>query len=147
MTESGTRQKAKLVMFVEDNIDSREPFAIALRQEGLLVDEVATLTEALVIAPRLLPDIIVLDRHLPDGDGWDAARRFRSIEALKNVPIIAFTSNVKGRADVEDALVAGCDVFLEKPSFPSVLVRHVLGLLGLPLPEERQSESRVRKRA
>ena len=149
MSTSGTRPKAKLVMFIEDDADSREPFALALRREGLLVDEVATLMEAKEIAPRLIPDIIVLDRHLPDGDGWEAARHFKSIDALKDVPIIAFTSNSRGRADIERALIAGCDVFLEKPCYPNVLVRHVLGLLGMPLPEERGENEIVvvRKRA
>ena len=144
MSSSGVRSKAKLVLFVEDNADAREASSLALRAAGLLVDDVATLEEAIAIAPRLVPDIIIMDRHLPDGDGWDAARHIKSLPALKDVPIIGFTANLHGRADVENALVAGCDIFLEKPCFPSVLVRHVLGLLDLPFEDERASAPRVR---
>jgi DNA-binding NarL/FixJ family response regulator len=48
------------------------------------------------------------------------------------VPIVAFTSH-RERSDVEGALVAGCDAFLEKGCSPDSLVRHVRGMLGLPL--------------
>jgi len=138
MNPSGTRPRAKLVLFIEDSAESRELFGLALREAGLLVDEVVTIEEAVALAPRLAPDIIILDRYLPDGDGWDAARQLKAIPSLQNVPIVGFTSNMRGRADVENALIAGCDIFLEKPCAPVVLVRHVLGLLNLPLPEERE---------
>lgn len=147
MHPSGVRPSAKLVLFIEDNAESRELFGLALRDAGLLVDEVVTIGEALAIAPRLAPDIIILDRYLPDGDGWDAARQLKAIPALHDVPIVGFTSNVRGRADVENALVAGCDIFLDKGCTPTVLVRHVLGLLDLPLPEERNDTGVRAKRA
>jgi two-component system, cell cycle response regulator DivK len=147
MSISGSRSKAKLVLFVDDDADSREAQAFALRDAGLLVDEVATLQEAVAIAPRLTPDIIVLDRYLPDGDGWEAARQLKANPSLREVPIIGFTANLRGRADVENALVAGCDIFLEKPCSPSALVRHVLGLLGLPFEDEELKTATVRKLA
>jgi twitching motility two-component system response regulator PilH len=143
---SGWRAKARLVLFVEDNLDIRELYAMALRDAGLLVDEVSTLAEAMEVAPALRPDIIVLDRHLPDGDGWDVARLVKADEVTRATPIIGFTS-ASQRSDVENALVAGCDVFLEKPCSPIALVRHVRGMLGLPLDDDDDRQSGVRKLA
>jgi CheY-like chemotaxis protein len=61
--------------------------------------------------------------------------------------ILGFTAS-RGRGDVERALVAGCDAFLEKPCAPHQLVRFALGLLELPLPEdEPHALSEVRKLA
>jgi CheY-like chemotaxis protein len=134
-TDSGVRAKKQVVLFVEDNTELRELYAEAMREAGFLVAEVSTLGEALDTAPRLRPDLVVLDRMLPDGDGWDAARSFKSSSSTKAAPIVAFTAN-RGRADVERALVAGCDAFLEKPCSAEQLVRFALGLLGLPLPED-----------
>jgi len=134
MAFSGVRTKVHVVLLVEDNADFRDLYGNAMREAGLLVDEVVTVTEAIELAERLRPDIVVLDRHLPDGDGWDVARALKASasEAMRRAPIIAFTSH-KQRADVESALVAGCDAFVEKGCSPDSLVRHVRGMLGLPL--------------
>jgi two-component system OmpR family response regulator len=131
---SGVRTKVHVVMLVEDDADLLELYGNAMRDAGLLVDEVVTVAEAIALAERLRPDIVVLDRRLPDGDGWDVARALKASasETMRRVPIIAFTSH-KERADVEGALVAGCDAFLEKGCAPDALVRHVRGMLDLPL--------------
>lgn len=129
---SGVRSKVHIVLLVEDNVDLRELYSGALRDAGLVVDEVGTVTEAIELAGTLRPDIVVLDRRLPDGDGWDVARALKASPSMNHVPIIGFTSHNQ-RADVESALVAGCDSFFEKGSTPASLVRHVRGMLGLPL--------------
>jgi CheY-like chemotaxis protein len=142
---SGFRTRPRIVLFVEDHADLREPFALALRDAGLFVVEVASFSEAIETAPRLSPDLVVLDRFLADGDGWDVARTLKSCAATKECSILGFTAS-RGRGDVEGALVAGCDAFLEKPCSPEQLVRIALGLLELPLPED-QPITMVRKLA
>lgn len=142
---SGSRTKTRIVLFVEDNADVRELYSLALRDAGMFVAEVTSVSEAIELAPRLCPDLVVLDRHLADGDGWDVARSLKASSVTKTAPIIAFTAS-KGRGDVEGALVAGCDAFLEKPCAPERMVRFALGLLELPLPEDH-SQAIDRKRA
>jgi two-component system CheB/CheR fusion protein len=127
---SGVHLRTTVVMFVEDNVETLELYASALRAEGLLVAEVTTLEEALAVAPSVRPDLIVLDRNLPDGDGWDLVRAVRQLPSMRTTPVVAFTSN-RGRADVEHALVAGCDVFLEKPCTKTTFVSHVKALLEI----------------
>ena len=140
---SGFRSRARIVLFVEDNADLRDLYALALRDAGLFVAEVSNVSEAVAVGPRLCPDLVVLDRFLADGDGWDVARSMRSNAATQDAVILGFTAS-RGRGDVEGALVAGCDAFLEKPAAPEQLVRLALALLELPLPEE-QPLSLVRK--
>lgn len=143
---SGVRSKFFVVLLVEDNTDFRELYGSALRASGLLVDEVTTVSEAVEVGLRVRPDIVVLDRGLPDGDGWDVARALKASEETKHVPIVGFTMN-RGRSDVESALVAGCDAFVEKGCTPDALVRHVRGMLNLPLqPNERSTIGMTRKR-
>lgn len=132
---SGFRAKARIILFVEDDTDLRDFYSLALRDAGLFVAEVTSGLEAIEMAPRLRPDLVVLDRHLPDGDGWEVARALKASALTKDAQIIGFTAS-RGRGDVEGALVAGCDAFLEKPCTPEQLVRFSLGLLGLPLPED-----------
>lgn len=144
---SGFRPKARIVLFVEDQADIREVYSLALRDAGHFVAEVTSVMEAIEMASRLRPDLVVLDRHLVDGDGWDVARAIKSSADTKHAQILGFTAS-RGRGDVERALVAGCDAFLEKPCTPEQLVRFSLGLLGLPLPEDEVvSTANVRKLA
>ena len=134
---SGFRPKARIVLFVEDYADLRELFSCALRAQGLYVAETQSVIEAVDLAPRLRPDLVVLDRYLVDGDGWDVARAIKGSPVTKHAQILGLTAS-NGRGDVEGALVAGCDAFLEKPCTTEQLVRFSLGLLGLPLPEENR---------
>jgi DNA-binding response OmpR family regulator len=73
------------------------------------------------LAAAAAPDVIVLDRGLPDLDGWEAAREMKRHRATAGVPIIALTPNVF-YPSVEGALLAGCDAFLGKPFDPRALV-------------------------
>lgn len=139
---SGYRTKTRIVLFAEDNADVRELYALAMRNAGLAVVEVTSVAEAMQIAPRLCADLVILDRHLSDGDGWDVARAVKASPITKHASIIGFTAS-KGRGDVEGALVAGCDAFVEKPCTPEQLVRLALGLLELPLPEDEDAPSTI----
>lgn len=145
---SGFRPKSRVVLFVEDHADLRELYSLALRDAGLFVAEVTSVIEATEMAPRLRPDLVILDRYLVDGDGWDVARSIKSCADTKHAQVLGFTAS-RGRGDVEGALVAGCDAFVEKPCTPEMLVRFSLGLLGLPLPEDvpLSSPSLVKKQA
>lgn len=126
------RERSRLVLFVEDDPDVRALYAEALREGGLIVDEVDNAEEAMAVAKHLRPDAIILDRHLPDGDGWDIARTLRKNPDTAGVAIVAFTRLLQ-RADVENALVAGCDVFIDKPCDPLTLVNRLKGLVDLPI--------------
>jgi CheY-like chemotaxis protein len=62
-------------------------------------------------------DMIFMDIHMPEMDGYEAARRIRKFEksgALKQIPIIAMTANVF-REDIEKCLAAGMDNHVGKP--------------------------------
>ena len=136
---SGFRTRARIVLFVEDNADLREMYSQALRDGGLYVAQVATVEEAILVASRLRPDVVVLDRGLHDGDGWDVARALKNTAATKEAQILAFTA-CGGRDDVERALVAGCDAFLEKPCTPDQLVRMAVAMSDLETASEEEED-------
>lgn len=126
---SGTRVRVFAVLVVEDEADLRELFGLALRKAQFLVHEAATLSEALDLVDTIAPDLVILDRDLPDGDGFDVARALRGT----NVRTLAVTahSELAARLAAEEA---GCDGFLAKPCTPSALVQRVRALLGIAPP-------------
>ena len=81
------------ILFVENEHSISEPFSKALAREGFEPHVAGTAARALELAEQLDPDLILLDLHLPDGDGRDVCR---TIRARSGVPIIILTARGTG---------------------------------------------------
>ena len=85
-----------------------------LEMSGYHVLEAINGEEAVEMAERELPGLILMDLSLPLLDGLAATRRIRQHEALRNVPIVAVSAH--DTADFHaDALAAGCNDYVTKP--------------------------------
>ena len=106
-----TRTTGLRVLLVEDEPSAAEALAYLLRADGFVVDWVGTGPEALASLARALPDIVLLDRLIPDADGLDICRDLRR---RSSVPIIMITA-LDSREDVVQAREAGADAYVAKP--------------------------------
>jgi CheY-like chemotaxis protein len=106
--------KPPLVLVVEDNLDAQTITAAILAHRGYAVMKVGSVCEAREIVQRRRPDVVVLDCKLPDGDGLELAKQWRSDPMMRRIPIVVLTA-FSARQDVEAALLAGVDAFLVKP--------------------------------
>ena len=79
----------KTILVAEDNEPSREMLRVFLEVNGYQVIEAENGREAVDIAGRANPDLILLDLNMPEIDGLSAARQIRDLEKLRHVPIIA----------------------------------------------------------
>jgi CheY-like chemotaxis protein len=104
----------KRVLLVDDNEDARELLAGLLAVQGYVVEVAGGATAALDLAARWLPQIVVLDLGLPEIDGWELARRLRTVDGLGQIRIIALTGYGSER-DRERSREAGIDEHLLKP--------------------------------
>lgn len=120
---------AQRVLLVEDNPDARFIYTACLTHARFEVVATGSAREALEAAQRRRPEGIVLDLRLPDRDGLDLLRQWRSAgSSLIRVPIIVLTAHA-GPEDVEAARAAGCDDFLAKPCTGEILVARIARLL------------------
>jgi CheY-like chemotaxis protein len=102
------------VMVVEDFEDNRFMMRRLLEMSGYHVLEAVNGAEAVEIARRERPDLILMDLSLPLLDGLAATRRIRQEESLRDVPIVAVSAH--DTADFHaDALAAGCNDYVTKP--------------------------------
>jgi two-component system, cell cycle response regulator DivK len=85
-----------------------------LEAEGYSLTEAPDGPTGLDLAAQEQFDLILLDINLPEIDGYDLARRMRTMSNLDSVPILAVTANVM-QGDKERTLEAGCDGFIPKP--------------------------------
>ena len=100
--------------------------AAMLRHAGFEVVEARGGVEAISLARRERPDLIMLDVMMPDLDGRDTSRLLKMDRELENVPVLLFSS--ADEADVHWRGV-GADGFLQKPfsirGLPALLRRHL----------------------
>ena len=99
-----------LVLIVDDNVTNLKLARDVLHADGLQTLEASTGTEAIAAALDRLPDVILLDLHLPDMDGLD---ELKARELTAGVPVVAFTAARLG--DDEWIRAAGFSGSLEKP--------------------------------
>jgi len=110
------------VLIVDDNADAREMLSAALASAGHIVAIAANGPEALELAGDFRPGVGVLDIGLPQMDGYELARRLRSLHA--GIRLIALTGY--GRAsDVEAATAAGFDAHCAKPIAVATLLEKI----------------------
>src|SRR5690606_35068476 len=76
------------ILIVDDEDDLRNLLRINLEREGFKAAVAATGAEALEVAQRVQPSLIVLDLMLPDTTGTEVCRRLRMMPELADVPII-----------------------------------------------------------
>ena len=92
-------------------------------------NEAADGFEALELARRTTPDLVVLDVMLPGGDGLALLERLRAEPLLRDVPAIVLTAS----PDYETAALAvGAERFITKPFDPDELRAAVKDLVGSP---------------
>lgn len=109
-----------VLLVVEDELAIRRFLRTALRAQGYTLFEAATGTEALTLAARERPDLILLDLGLPDLDGLDVLGRLRE---WSTVPVIILSARGQ-EADKVRGLDAGADDYLAKPfGVPELLAR------------------------
>lgn len=111
-----------VALVVEDHDDTRFLLKYLLVMRGFDVLEAENGEEALEMAERLCPGLILMDGSLPRLNGLSATRRIRELANLRKVPIIFLSGHAEPAWQVK-AREAGCDDYLIKPLDISLLDR------------------------
>jgi two-component system cell cycle response regulator DivK len=102
------------VLHVEDVYENRRVVSQILSRLGVTLLEALDGRQAIEIARRELPDLILMDLSLPILDGWQATRLLKSDPLTAGIPIVAVTAHAM-MGDEQRARDAGCDDFVTKP--------------------------------
>jgi CheY-like chemotaxis protein len=102
------------ILVVEDAEDNRDMLSRRLQRRGYRVIGAADGQEAVEMAARERPDLILMDVGLPVMDGLEATRRIRARAETQTTPIIAVTAHALS-GDRDRTLRAGCDDYHAKP--------------------------------
>lgn len=114
-----------VILLVEDEAQIRRFVRAALEEEGHRVLESATLKQGLALAHEAGPQLTILDLGLPDGDGIDFIREWRTQSEL---PVLVLSARSAENEKIR-ALDAGADDYLTKPFSIGELLARVRALL------------------
>lgn len=102
------------ILIVEDNPLNMRLMEMTLEAKNYTLLKATDGEEALDMATREQPDLIIMDIQLPKLNGLEVTRKLRDTLACSHILIIALTAYAM-QGDKERAIEAGCDVYLTKP--------------------------------
>lgn len=118
----------KNILVVEDEIDLRELIGFNLDREGYRCRQAADGNEALAEIAKAIPDLVILDRMLPNTSGDEVLAQLRRNQQTAAIPVLMLTA----KAEESDELVGfamGADDYVTKPFSMKALIARVAALL------------------
>ncbi|MCQ2958948.1 MAG: response regulator transcription factor [Bacteroidales bacterium] len=134
---------SKTILLVDDEPDIIEILRYNLEKEGYKTYSAMNGLDAVSMAQKVNPDLILLDVMLPDMDGIQTCETIRQIPELKNTIIAFLTARSEDYSEIA-GFQAGADDYITKPIRPKVLITRIQSLLKRNLQND-QDESQIIK--
>jgi len=119
----------RTVLVVDDEPTIRTLVTAVLDQTGVRTIEAADGRQALTMARRHRPDLILLDILMPGINGIDVCQQIRAERAIAQTPVVMLTACGQD-SDRERGRRAGADAFVVKPFSPAALLETVTKTLS-----------------
>ena len=104
----------KTVLIVEDNELNMKLFNDLLEAHGYATIQTKSGVEAVELARRYRPNLILMDIQLPEVSGLEVTQWLKDDEELRTIPIVAITAFAM-KGDEEKIRQGGCEAYLSKP--------------------------------
>lgn len=112
------------ILIAEDERDIRELIQFTLMFAGHQITQAANGAEAVELAQKVKPDLIMMDVRMPKMTGYEACREIKKIDDLKNIPVIFLSA--KGQdEEKQTGIEAGAVAYILKPFAPDELTRQI----------------------
>lgn len=115
------------VVIIDDQLDILNLTSYTLKYDHD-VFSASSGSEGIELINKELPDIILLDMHMPKMSGYEVVQKLRKNEKTKHIPVMAITASV-AESNKEKIKEAGCDDYLSKPFDPQNLEEKVKDML------------------
>src|SRR2546422_2207825 len=122
--------KGARILLIEDEEDTREMIAQALKQRGTKPAQASSARKAFDLLKQEPYDLVISDIGMPDIDGYAFIRKLRSMKSrVSKVPAIALTA-YSSTTDRDTVLTSGFQTYMAKPIDIGTLVREIGKLVG-----------------
>ncbi|HEY0896475.1 MAG TPA: response regulator transcription factor [Sphingobacteriaceae bacterium] len=130
------------ILIVDDEPDILELIEYNLSKEGYQVSTARNGKEAVAMAQKNVPDLIILDIMMPVMDGIEACRILRGLPDFKNTFMVFLTARSEEYSEIAGFNV-GADDYIAKPIKPRALVSRINAILRRNVPAEDTRENRL----
>jgi len=148
-----TEKETKTILVVDDEPDVRRYLKAILDDAGFRVVTAEDGEAALEIIKTEKPDFISLDLMMPRKSGHKLLYELKKDKALEKIPVLIVTAHARdelGSSDLTDLLdnrvLSGPGVYLEKPVNPTTYVRSIQRALGMAESPEADSRANLKER-
>ena len=117
------------ILVVDDKPENRYLLRALLEGHGFSVDEARHGAEALTLAHKILPQLVISDLLMPVMDGYTLLREWKADEQLRSIPFVVYTATYTEPRDERLALSMGADDFILKPTEPELLMARIHAVL------------------
>lgn len=129
MSLAGKVPMAKRVMIVEDNELNMKLFKDLIEASGYETIRTRNGLEALDLARKHKPDLILMDIQLPEVSGLEVTKWIKEDDKLHRIPVIAVTAFAM-KGDEERIRQGGCEAYISKPISVASFVQTIKSYLG-----------------
>ena len=135
------------ILVVDDDTSNLRMASHILTGEGMRVSCLKSGAEALKFLEKNIPNLILMDIHMPEMDGFETLNRIKEKEELANIPTIFLTADDDSETETKGLNIGAMD-FIKKPFVAEVLlirVRHTLELIRLQTSLEHEVELKTQE--
>jgi DNA-binding response OmpR family regulator len=119
----------KKILIVDDEQFILMALTDAVENEGFVCLTASDGEEALAVARREKPDLILLDIMMPKKDGFEVCKELKSDPETKHIPVVMLSAKSQA-VDIEKGKQVGADDYVTKPFRPSTLRKLFSDVLG-----------------
>lgn len=116
------------ILIAEDERDIRDLIEFTLTYAGHQVVKASNGAEAVELAPKVLPDLIMMDVRMPKMTGYEACKAMKEIETVKDIPVVFLSAKGQDN-EIGQGLEAGAYEYILKPFAPDYLTKRIKEIL------------------
>ncbi len=116
------------ILIADDDAEMLEMLSSMLENEGYTVIQAENGQEAVELARKELPSLVMLDIHMPVMDGLTACKEIKSDQVTRGVPVVMLT--VEGSIyEIQQAISYGAKTYITKPSSKAEILKVVKSII------------------
>ncbi|MFH1621811.1 MAG: response regulator [Candidatus Omnitrophota bacterium] len=127
--KTGLDEKSKNILVVDDDPDVIDIISLSLKDKGFTLISANNGVEALEKLKIFIPNLIILDIHMPKMNGYELIKHLKKEPKLNSIPIIVLTGTYISKKDIEHGLTLGATKYLTKPFTIDTLIKEIEELL------------------
>jgi PAS domain S-box-containing protein len=137
---TGRSSLAPRILLVEDDLDLASVLQAVFEKAGVTVMHAGNGVEAIEMATRNPPDLLVLDVVLPRLNGFSVVKRMKENPLLRNIPVVIYSGSEIAPADRQRLQLGPTAFFTKSRISPEMFEQAVLGLLHEMMEEKTDSD-------